>query len=116
MYGNPFARVPGLCIVRSRFGRAGIRRSEALIVSDAGEALFRRCLSEEILQGLGPLDDTALVKASVFNGASAAERPTRSDRILLEMLYDPRLSPGMDAETARPLLPRLLRDAKRQTR
>lgn len=116
IYGNPVLRVPGACIVRSSFGRGGIRRSDALIVADRGDALFRRCLSEEVVQGLGLLEDTDILPDSIFNEASAAERPMRSDRILLEMLYDPRLSPGQSAEGARPLLPEIVRDARRKTR
>ncbi|KQT69754.1 MULTISPECIES: DUF2927 domain-containing protein [unclassified Aureimonas] len=116
IYGNPFLRVPGACIVRSSFGRGGIRRSDALIVSDMGDELFRRCLSEEVVQGLGLLEDTDRLPDSVLNGASAAEQPMRSDRILLEMLYDPRLSPGMSLDDARPLLGEIVEDARRKTR
>jgi hypothetical protein len=116
IYRSPFMRVPGACIVRSSFGRNGIRSSAALIVSDAGEALFRRCLAEEILQGLGLLDDTELLPDSVLNGRSGVERPTRADRILVETLYDPRLRPGMPIETVRPLLDDIVRDARRRTR
>ncbi|KQT54845.1 hypothetical protein ASG43_04685 [Aureimonas sp. Leaf454] len=116
IHRNPFMRVPGACIVRSSFGRRGIRSSDALVVSDAGDGLFRRCLAEEILQGLGLLDDTELLPDSVLNDRSAAERPTRADRILVETLYDARLRPGMSIETARPLLGDILRDARRRTR
>lgn len=116
IYGNPFLRVPGACIVRSSFGRSGIRRSDALIVSDRGEALFRRCLSEEVLQGLGLLSDTEILPDSVLNGTSGAEQPMRSDRILVEMLYDPRLSPGLSLKEAQPLLEEIAKDARRKTR
>lgn len=116
IFRNPFKRVPGACIVRSSFGRGGIRQSDALIVSDMGDALFRRCLSEEVVQGLGLLEDTDLLPDSIFNEASAAERPMRSDRILVEMLYDPRLEAGMAPEAARPLLEDIVKDARRRTR
>lgn len=116
IYRNPFMRVPGACIVRSSFGRGGIRRSDALIVANRGDTLFRRCLAEEVVQGLGLLQDTELLPDSVLNGASLAERPMRSDRILVEMLYDSRLAPGLSPEAARPLLPEIARDARRRTR
>ena len=35
------------------------------------------------------------------------------DAILLRMLYDPRLRPGMSAAEVRPLLPEIVRDARR---
>lgn len=114
VYGNPFMDVPGFCIVRSAFSRAGIRHSDAIIVSDEGETLFRRCLIEEVLQGLGPLGDDPDAPASVFNDASSIARFTRADRIILNMLYDKRLAPGMSAGQARPLLPGILGDIRRR--
>lgn len=41
---------------------------------------------------------------------------TRYDRIMMTMLYDPRLRPGTNLKAARPLLPTLARDARRATR
>ena len=116
IYGNPFMRVPGECIVRVQFGRRGITRSDALIVSDEGEALFRRCLIEEVLQGLGPLDDNPAAPDSVFNVDSALTVFTRYDKIMLNMLYDPRLTPGMDLQRARALLPEIVRSTRRRVR
>ncbi len=56
IYRRQTASTPGKCLVRSVFSRSGISRSEAVIVTDEGEALFKRCRAEEILQGLGPLE------------------------------------------------------------
>ena len=36
---------------------------------------------------------------------------TEHDEVLLRMLYDPRLRPGMTAAEARPLLPAIAKDA-----
>lgn len=116
VHRNPFMQVPGNCIVRASYGRRGIERSEAVIVSDRGERLFQRCLIEEILQGLGPLDDNPDAPYSVFNDTSTHTVLTRYDRIMLTMLYDPRLRPGTSLEAARPLLPALAREARRATR
>jgi hypothetical protein len=116
IYGNPFRQVPGECVVRVQFGRGGIVRSDALIVSDEGEGLFQRCLIEEVLQGLGPLDDNPAAPDSVFNDGSALTVFTRYDKAMLNMLYDSRLSPGMSLETARPLLPDIARSTRRRLR
>lgn len=116
IYRNPFMSVPGNCIVRSDFGRRGIVRSDALIVSDEGEKLFRRCLIEEVLQGLGPLNDNQRAPDSVFNDTSSLASFSRYDRIMLNMLYDARLTPGMSLGAARPLLPEIARSARRATR
>ncbi|BDA82779.1 hypothetical protein Sa4125_03210 [Aureimonas sp. SA4125] len=116
IHGSPFMRVPGDCIVRAQYGPAGIVRSDALIVSDEGDGLFRRCLIEEVLQGLGPLDDNPDAPNSVFNDRSTVGVFTRYDKIMLNMLYDRRLKPGMDLAAARPLLPDLARSARRRVR
>lgn len=116
VYRNPFYEVPGSCIVRTSYGRRGITRSDALIVSDEGDARFRRCLIEEILQGLGPLNESVEAPQSVFNDTSRVTNFTPYDRVILNMLYDPRLRPGLSQAEAAPLLPAVLEDAKRQAR
>ena len=116
VYRNPFLRVPGNCVVRASYGREGITRSDAIIVSDEGDTLFRRCLIEEVLQGLGPLNDNADAPDSVFNDTSKLTAFAPYDRVLMNMLYDERLEPGMSLEEARPLLPAVLRDARRRVR
>ncbi|MFD2236792.1 DUF2927 domain-containing protein [Aureimonas populi] len=116
IYSNPFMRVPGHCIVRANFSEKGIIRSDAIIVSDEGEPRFRRCLVEEVLQGLGPLADNPDAMQSVFNDRSRATTFTRYDRLMLNMLYDPRLKPGMRKGDAAPFLPAVLRDARRYVR
>lgn len=116
IYRNPFYGVPGNCIVRTVFGRRGITRSDALIVSDEGDARFRRCLVEEILQGLGPLNENDAAPQSVFNDTSRITNFTPFDRVLLNMLYDPRLRPGLSQAEAEPLLPAVLGDARRRAR
>ncbi|ALN72348.1 DUF2927 domain-containing protein [Aureimonas sp. AU20] len=114
VYHRPFGRTPGNCIVRSSYGRAGITRSDAIIVSDEGDLLFRRCLIEEVLQGLGPLNDNTDAPQSVFNDTSKLTSFTPYDRLLVNMLYDSRLRPGMSLADAEPLLPAVLRDNRRR--
>lgn len=108
------AAVPGKCLVRSWFTRVGISRSVAVVVSDGGEALFRRCMIEEILQGLGPLNEHSSLRESMFNDRSRHTSFTRFDRIILNMLYDPRIRNGADIETVQSLLPVVLQDVKRR--
>lgn len=108
------AATPGKCFVRSVFTFSGIIRSDAVIVSDEGENLFRRCLAEEILQGLGPLNEHPSLKESMFNDTSKHLNFTRFDRYILNMLYDPRVKPGKSKASIQPLLPILLRDAKQR--
>ncbi|MEJ8473583.1 DUF2927 domain-containing protein [Roseibium algae] len=112
IYKSKKANVPGRCLVRVVSGRNGIKRSAAVIVSDEGEFLFQRCLVEETLQGLGPMNDDQSLVHSVFNDSSRHSRFTTFDRIILNMLYDPRIKPGMSAKQIQKVLPIVARDAR----
>ncbi|MGB7285910.1 MAG: DUF2927 domain-containing protein [Salaquimonas sp.] len=116
VYKRSTARVPGKCLVRSVFSRAGIIRSDAVIVSDGGEALFKRCMIEEILQGLGPLNEHPSLDESMFNDRSNHTRFTRFDRTILNMLYDKRIKNGATITSVQDILPAVLADAKRAAR
>jgi len=116
VYRRSTAQVPGKCLVRSVFSRTGIIRSDAVIVSDGGESLFQRCMIEEILQGLGPLNEHASLSESMFNDRSRHTTFTRFDRLILNMLYDKRIVNGATSQTVQALLPSILADAKKQVK
>ena len=116
IYKDQRAKVPGRCLVRVVSGSNGIKRSAAVIVSDEGEFLFKRCLVEELLQGLGPMNDDSHLTHSVFNDSSRHSRFTIFDQIILNMLYDPRIQPGMTIKQTQPLLAVVARDARRRAR
>jgi Protein of unknown function (DUF2927) len=116
VYRQANAATPGKCLVRSVFSRSGITRSDAVIVSDDGEPLFDRCKAEEILQGLGPLNENSSLRESMFNDQTRHTRFTRFDRLILNMLYDKRIKNGATRESVQPLLPAILRDAKRRVK
>lgn len=114
IFRNPAAEVPGKCMVQVDSDSVGrITSSMALIVADEGEYLFRRCLIEEVLQGLGPLNDHEALADSVFNDYSNHSRFTRLDQLILNMLYNPRILPGMRADEALQFMPFVIRDARR---
>ncbi|WP_319530976.1 DUF2927 domain-containing protein [uncultured Cohaesibacter sp.] len=104
--------VPGQCIVRVLSRRSGILRSDAVIVSDQGLSLFRRCMVEEILQGLGPVNDDKSLNHSVFNDLTTFDYFTRYDRLILNMLYNPSVKPGMTQRQVNPMVGNLLQYAK----
>lgn len=109
-----YSKVLGKCVVRSIFNRSGILRSDAAIVSDLGDALFRRCMIEEILQGLGPLNDNNSLPESIFNDASNHTSFTSFDRLILNMLYDQRIKNGAQQRTVNKILPNVLTDVRRR--
>jgi hypothetical protein len=113
IYDRPSSTfAPGRCLVRVVSGRNGIERSDAVIVADEGDFLFRRCMAEEILQGLGPVNDDPTLDESVFNDSSPHATFTRFDRHILNMLYDPRIRPGMTKIEVKRLLPEVLADVR----
>jgi hypothetical protein len=105
------------CLARLVTGPGtAIQRSDAIVVSDLGDGLFRRCLIEETLQGLGPANDNAGLGESVFNDYSRITRFTKFDRTIMNMLYHPRIRAGMTPDQARPILPGVLAEVKRRLR
>ncbi|MDA8870418.1 DUF2927 domain-containing protein [Rhizobiaceae bacterium] len=110
VYRNASAPVRGRCLVRSQFSRAGNERSDAVLVSDEGDALFQRCMTEEILQGLGPLNDDPTLSASMFNDTTNFTSFRRFDRLIMNVLYDARIRSGDTPSDLIGLLPNVARD------
>ena len=69
------------------------------------------CVQEEMAQAMGLPNDSPEARPSLFNDSLEFALLTEHDEILLRMLYDPRLRPGMTAAEARPILPAIARDA-----
>jgi hypothetical protein len=69
------------------------------------------CVHEEMAQAMGLPNDSPEARPSLFNDSLEFAFLTDHDEILLRMLYDPRLTPGMTVAAARPLLPAIARDA-----
>lgn len=75
----------------------------ALIRAEHPDLMRLSCIHEELAQGLGLPNDSPQVRPSIFNDDDEFALLTTHDEMLLRMLYDPRLSPGMTAEQARPV-------------
>jgi hypothetical protein len=117
VYGRPSASfTPGRCLVRVLSTSAGISRSDAVIVADEGDFLFHRCMIEETLQGLGPVNDDRSLENSVFNDRSSHATFTDFDRRILNMLYHPLIEPGMTKLEARQVLPAVAADVQARLR
>lgn len=116
IYKNKKAAIPGRCIVRNIFTLAGILRSDAIIVSDEGEALFKRCMAEEILQGLGPLNEHSSLSASMFNDKTRHTNFTKFDRYIMNMLYDKRILNGSSVNRVQKVLPIILKELRAKIR
>jgi hypothetical protein len=88
--------------------------SSAIVLIRAEHPPFTRmsCVQEEMAQAMGLPNDSDEARPSLFNDTREFAFLTEHDAILLRMLYDPRLRPGMTAEEARPLLPAIAADAR----
>lgn len=81
-----------------------------LIRAETPPRLRRSCIHEEIAQGLGLANDSRLVRPSIFNDDEEFALLTRHDELLLKILYDPRLRPGMSEAEARPIVLEIARE------
>jgi hypothetical protein len=73
----------------------------AVIRAENPSLLRLSCIHEELAQGMGLANDSPGARPSIFNDDDEFALLTRHDELLLQMLYDPRLSPGMTADEAR---------------
>lgn len=84
------------------------RRAIAFIRAEHPPLLFQSCVHEEIAQGLGLANDSPRARPSIFNDDNEFALLTTQDEDMLRLLYNPALSPGMNAAEARPILQRLI--------
>jgi len=82
----------------------------ALIRSETPARMRRSCFNEELAQGLGLANDSPMVRPSIFNDDEEFAYLTRHDELLLKILYDPRLRPGMTEVEARPIVLQIARE------
>jgi hypothetical protein len=93
-------------------GRYRIRRAEVILPVDAGEFTFYDCAYEELLQALGAINDDQSVPWTMFNDEVQMGFFDIYDQYLLNILYDPRLRPGMTKQEVSGLWPELLPTAR----
>ncbi|MEM1160104.1 MAG: DUF2927 domain-containing protein [Pseudomonadota bacterium] len=92
----PGAMTYGIVLVRKGFGRP-----------------FRlSCFEEELAQIMGLANDDSRVRPSIFNDDEEFALLTEHDEMLLSLLYDRRLSPGMPMAEAMPIVARLVAERR----
>jgi len=89
-----------------------IEYAEVILTVDSGDFVFFDCAYEEMLQSLGPINDTGSVPWTMFNDSVSMGFFDTYDRYLLNILYDPRVKAGMSVDQVRPLLPAILKDIR----
>lgn len=86
-------------------GRSAVYdRALAMIRAELPDLMRKACFHEEIAQGLGLINDSPRARPSIFNDTEEFALLTRQDELMLRVLYDPRLRPGMTLDAARPII------------
>ena len=89
-----------------------IEHSDVILTVDKGDFVFLDCAYEELLQSLGPINDTASVPWTMFNDNVSMGYFDVYDQYLLNLLYDPRIKAGMTVQEVKALLPAVLADVR----
>ena len=80
--------------------------SSALVIirNELPDIMRRACIHEEIAQSLGLTNDSHFARPSIFNDDDEFATLTNFDEILLQILYDHRLQPGISEKEAAQLV------------
>jgi hypothetical protein len=89
-----------------------IEHSNVILTVDSGDFTFLDCAYEELLQALGPINDTSSVPWTMFNDAVSMGFFDVYDQYILNLLYDPRIKTGMTVEEVKAVLPQVLADVR----
>jgi Protein of unknown function (DUF2927) len=79
-------------------------RAFAVIRAEHPDLLRLSCLHEEIAQGLGLANDSPRARPSIFNDDEEFALLTDQDELMLRILYNPALRPGMSLDEAKPIV------------
>ena len=83
-----------------------------IIRSELPNLMRRACFHEEIAQSLGLTNDSHFARPSIFNDDDEFATLTQFDEILLQILYDRRLRPGISEKEASQLVREIASEIK----
>src|SRR5258706_14355867 len=89
-----------------------IEHSDVILTVDNGDFIFLDCAYEELLQSLGPINDTSTVPWTMFNDNVSMGFFDVYDQYIMNVLYDPRIKPGMTVAEVKAVLPEVLADVR----
>lgn len=95
-----------VCLALAFTPRTSPVYAQALVVvrAELPDLLRLSCFHEEIAQALGLANDWPRARPSIFNDDEEFATLTQLDLLLLRILYDPRLAPGLREAEARPIV------------
>ena len=68
--------------------------SDVILTVDTGDFVFLDCAYEELLQSLGPINDTSRCRGPCSTTRFRWATPTSTTSNILNLLYDPASSPA----------------------
>jgi hypothetical protein len=89
-----------------------IVHSDVILTVDNGDFVFLDCAYEELLQSLGPINDTSTVPWTMFNDNVSMGYFDVYDQYIMNVLYDPRIRAGMTVAEVKAVLPDVLADVR----
>jgi hypothetical protein len=89
-----------------------IEHSDVILTVDNGDFIFLDCAYEELLQSLGPINDTNSIPWTMFNDSVQMGFFDVYDQYILNILYDPRVKAGMTVQEVKAVLPQVLADVR----
>lgn len=101
----------------TRHPSTGVTGTAHIFIKDELSPIWREtCIIEEMAQSLGLLNDDPRANPSIFNDDGAYQSLTSHDELLLQVLYDPRIMPGMRHSDVVPLAEEVIADLTRGSR
>lgn len=94
------------CLVWTQSDTASnqFERAFVFIPSEHPDLMRLACIHEEIAQGLGLPNDSPQARPTIFNDDEEFALLTSQDELMLRILYNPQLRPGMTEAQARPIV------------
>ena len=89
-----------------------IEHSDVILTVDNGDFIFLDCAYEELLQSLGPINDTNSIPWTMFNDSVQMGFFDVYDQYIMNILYDPRIKAGMTVADVKAVLPGVLADVR----
>jgi hypothetical protein len=116
-FKNDMAEIAKMIRTSQCFARYWTRKNEirsAIVIFFAEETQerTRQCVIEELTQLLGLANDSDQVNPSIFNDRSPYIDLTKHDRLMVRLLYDKRIMPGMPRAEALKVSRQILRELR----
>jgi len=89
-----------------------IEHSDVFLTVDNGDFVFLDCAYEEVLQSIGPINDTDSVPWTMFNDNVSMGFFDVYDQYILNLLYHPRIKAGMTVAEVKAVLPQVLPEVR----